>query len=172
MECKNIEELLSDYIEKELKKELELEVEKHLKNCNSCYELHISLRNLINTGPKISEEVPFYLKNRLMYIPELIDLQEEKTSNSHNIKLIAAMVGIIVLLLNIFYFTNIYPQGNYFLHKTIAKIERFVVDTKEYVLKKESIKNNFLISFLDKHILSKDEENYIKWDINNGDSIE
>ena len=169
MDCIKTEELLSEYIENEGSEKQHLEIEKHLENCPSCRTLHKSLKNLIKNGSNLSEEVPFYLKNRLLYIPELIELQEEEPPSNQGLKFIAAMIGTIILLLNIFYFTNIYPKGHYFLHKTISKIERFAIDTKEYVFQKDSIKNNFLVSFLDKNIFNTDEENFLKWSGESGD---
>ena len=169
MDCIKAEELLSDFIENELSEKLHLEVKEHLTQCQSCNKLSQSIKNLIINGSKLSEELPFYLKNRLLYIPELIELKEEEPDSNQGIKFIAAMIGTVILLLNIFYFTNIYPKGHYFLHKTISKVERFAIDTKTYIFQKESIKNNFLISFLDKNLFSNYEENYLKLNTNIGD---
>lgn len=167
MDCIETEELLSKYIENELKEKVNIDVEGHLKNCPSCNGLYKSLKILINDGSALSEEVPFFLKNRLLYIPELVENQEEEPASNLGLKFIAAMIGTFVLLLNIFYFTNIYPKGNYFLHKTMSKIERFALDTKEYVFQKESLKNNFVVAFIDKNIFNNDEDHYIKWNEDN-----
>ncbi len=169
MDCKQIEERLSDYIENELSPELSAQVSKHLDQCSECSRILDSMVSLIHHGQDLSEDVPFYLKNRLLYIPEMIEIQEEKPNDSQNLKWIAAMVAGLVLLLNIFYFTNVYPEGHIFLHKTVAKIERFAIDTKEYLFKKESFKNNFLLSFLDKNVFSNDEKDYLTYSIRNKD---
>ncbi len=169
MDCIKTEELLSEYIEDELSEKLHLEIETHLEHCQSCNKLCNSLKEIINIGPKLQEDVPFYLKNRLLYIPELIELQKEEPSTNQGLKFIAAMIGTAILLLNVFYFTNIYPEGNYFLHKTMSKIERFAIDTKEYVLQKDSVKNNILISFLDKNVFADDEKDFISWNGENGE---
>ncbi len=156
MLCNEIEELISDFIEDELDTELSRQVEEHLDSCESCSALRDEMEELMDSVQLLEEEVPFYLKNRLYNIPENEFIE---TGNSNMaLKWIAAMIGTVVLLLNFFYFTKIYPEGHKRVRQGAAMIEKFmvmVVDTFEgfqdeevqpkrfrYVKKDESEKKN------------------------------
>ena len=43
------------------------------------------------------------------------------------------MIGAPLLFLNLFYFTNIYPSANRVLHRTVSKIETFVIEAKVFI---------------------------------------
>lgn len=152
MECKEIEELISDYIEHELSPEVHEEVSLHLEKCLACSVLKRQVEELMDSFPDLEEEIPFFLKNRLYYIPES---QEEKIiemeSKRYYLRWVAAVIGIFVLFLNLFYFTNIYPPANRALHSVVAGIETFAVKTEAIY---EKVKESKVLFFLS----SEDEE--------------
>jgi len=147
MECKKIEELLSAYIEGELDAAARQEVGQHLDACSQCKELKETMEGLLQSFPELEEEVPFYLKNRLHYIPESQDLEEDKHSY---IKWAVAVVGTFILFLNLFYFTNIYPPANRTLHGIASNVGTFVVETGAFFEKIKESKDIFFYSFFNK----------------------
>lgn len=146
MDCKQVEDLMSEYIENELPPEVHKEVFKHLEKCLPCHVLKNQVEELMCAFPELEEEVPFFLKNRLYYIPEaeqdnVIDL-EVKWSY---LKWVAAVIGTFVLFLNLFYFTNIYPSANRVLHSVVSGIETFAVKTEAVY---ERVKDSNILFFL------------------------
>lgn len=123
MLCNEIEELISDYIEDELDSELSRKVEDHLDECEACCSLRDEMEELFDSVQLLEEEVPFFLKNRLYNIPD--NAYIEPKGSSVLLKWVAAMIGTVVLLLNFFYFTNIYPYGHKKVHQGVALIEMY-----------------------------------------------
>jgi predicted anti-sigma-YlaC factor YlaD len=152
MDCKEIEELISDYIEHDLEPEVYEEVSLHLEKCLACSVLKRQVEELVSSFPDLEEEIPFFLKNRLYYIPEtqeenIIDMESKR----YYLRWVAAVIGIFVLFLNLFYFTNIYPPANRALHTVVAEIETFAVKTEAIYEKVKESKALFFLS-------SEDEE--------------
>ncbi len=147
MDCKQIEESLSEYIEHELSPEVHKEVSLHLEKCLPCSVLKEQVEELMGAFPELEEEVPFFLKNRLYYIPE----SQEEDNVIHlevkwsYLKWVAAVIGIFVLFLNLFYFTNIYPPANRVLHSVVSGIETFAVKTGAVY---EKVKESKVLFFL------------------------
>jgi|GEM_PF-616910 len=134
MNCKRVEELLSMYIENELPGELHREVSLHLEDCDQCKVLKEKIEELIYVFPDLEEEVPFFLKNRLYYIPESqVVIEERRESKFFYLKWLAAAIGTFVLFLNLFYFTNIYPPAKRVLHSMVARVKTFTVDTGAFI---------------------------------------
>ncbi|MDQ1353030.1 MAG: zf-HC2 protein [Acidobacteriota bacterium] len=147
MECTHVQDLISGYIENELPRELHKEVSLHLETCENCRLLKEKVEELIYAFPELEEEVPFFVKNRLYYIPESQDNIIEMESDRLYLKWIAAMVGTVVLFLNLFYFTNIVPPANRTLHLMVSGIKTLTVKTEGiYEKVKESNKLFFLSS--------------------------
>jgi len=97
----------------------------------------------------LQEEVPFFLKNRLFNIPEI---SEKKKVNKiiYFPKWLAAAVGTIILFLNLFYFTNIFPSVNREMHSVVSSIETFVVHTGGWFEKIKESKDLLLFTFFNK----------------------
>jgi len=144
MDCLQIEELLSDYIENDLPEDDSRLISLHLKSCSECRLVKETMEEMIDIAPELQEEVPFYLKNRLYCIPESIE--EDPSYKNSYFKWMAAMLGTILLFLNLFYFTNIYPQANYALHKMVAGIETFAVKTGAFIGKLKESKQGYFVS--------------------------
>jgi hypothetical protein len=122
------------YIENELPGELHREVSLHLEECNQCRILKGKIEELIYVFPDLEEEVPFFLKNRLYYIPESQTvIEERRESKFFYLKWLAAAIGTFVLFLNLFYFTNIYPPAKRVLHSMVARVKTFTVDTGAFI---------------------------------------
>ncbi len=142
MNCKEFEELLSESQDNSLSPEQSVLISAHLKDCPKCTLLADDVNSLKSILPELNTEIPFFVKNRLYLINENYDTNESINNYSY-IKWVAAMVGTIVLFLNLFYFTNILPSANKTLHTAVAGIERFIVEAEAFV---ERIKetNNFV----------------------------
>ena len=156
MDCKQAEDLMSEYIEHELSPGVHKEVSLHLEKCLPCCVLKEQVEELMGAFPELEEDVPFFLKNRLYYIPEtqednVIDL-EVKWSY---LKWVAAVIGIFVLFLNLFYFTNIYPPANRALHSVVSGIETIAVKTGAVY---ERVKESNVLFFLPSEEERGDEE--------------
>jgi len=127
MDCSRFEEQLSDYIEGTLDIDLSLLMSAHIDTCPACRILHEDLVSILSGSNQLQEEVPFFLRNRLYYIPETYDEESEPV---YYMKWAAAMIATIILFFNLFYFTNIYPQANRTLHGLVSGIERIAVETE------------------------------------------
>jgi len=153
MKCQDIENLLSQYIENDLSKDDYNNISSHLKTCKPCQQLKDSMEQLISSLPDLEEDVPFFLKNRLYYIPESLETERER--NWSHFKWIAATVGSIILFLNLFYFTDIYPSANKVLHTVVSDIQRIAVETGSFFEKIKETRE--LYSFIDTDSLLKEE---------------
>jgi len=143
MNCNKFEELLSAYQDNTLSPDQKKEFTKHMNKCPDCEETVDRVNHLKSILPELNQEVPFFLRNRLYLIGES---EEEITpvKNYGYIRWVAAAIGTMVLFLNLFYFTNIFPAANKTLHTAVAGIENFVVETEAFIGRiKES--NNFFI---------------------------
>lgn len=141
MECKEIEELLSEYLEGELPPEVQKEVELHLAKCLSCELLKNQMEELLDACTDLEEEIPFFLQNRLYYIPESQDNIIEMETQRYYMKWIAAVIGTFLLFLNLFYFTNIYPPANKILHSVASELKILAVKTEAIFEKVKESKN-------------------------------
>jgi predicted anti-sigma-YlaC factor YlaD len=128
MQCSDFEELLSDYIEGTLPLPQTREMAVHLAACPECRTLYDDLSGILSNTHQLVEEVPFFLRNRLTYIPESIEVEDKEPV--FYMKWVAAMIATIILFFNLFYFTNIYPQANRTLHGLVSGIERIAVETE------------------------------------------
>ena len=134
MNCHRVEDLLSMYVENELPQALHQEISLHLEQCSQCQQLKNKMEELLYAFPELQEEVPFFLKNRLYYIPESQQiLEERRESKFFYLKWLAAAIGTFVLFLNLFYFTNIYPPAKRVLHSAVAQLKTFTVETGAFI---------------------------------------
>lgn len=147
--CREIEALLSAYLENELTAVQADAVARHLATCPRCLKLKEIMEEILLKMADLEEEIPFFLKNRLFNIPEI---SGEK--NSAKIvflpKWLAAAVGTVILFLNLFYFTNIFPSVNRELHSVVGSVEAFVVRTGGWFEKVKESKNLILFTFFNK----------------------
>lgn len=127
MDCSRFEELLSDYIEGTLTNDVAVEMTAHMNSCPGCRILCEDLNVILSSSTQLMEEVPFFLRNRLYFIPEAYSEESEPV---FYMKWVAAMIATIILFFNLFYFTNIYPQANRTLHGLVSGIERIAVETE------------------------------------------
>jgi predicted anti-sigma-YlaC factor YlaD len=166
--CKEIESLLSAYLENELSPAESENVTQHLAACPHCLGLKEKLEELLLKLTDLQEEVPFFLKNRLFNIPEI----SEKNKFAKIIyfpKWLAAAVGTIILFLNLFYFTNIFPSVNHEMHAVVGSIETFVVKTGGWFEKIKESKDLLLFTFFNKKTNeSKDDKINPDFNLNKG----
>lgn len=162
MECKLVEELISQYIEGDVPQETHDQISIHLEQCGDCRDLKEKIEEMLYSLPDLEEEVPFFLKNRLLYIPESQQTDAFTEKRFVFMKWVAAAIGTFVLFLNLFYFTNFYPPANRLLHTVVAKVKTFTVESGAYIERVKESKAFSLFSIFK----SKTDDN----DKQNGDS--
>jgi len=166
MDCNQFEEQISLYIEGDLPGEQRLEMESHLAQCPGCRNLKNKVEELMGSFSQLEEEVPFFLKNRLLYIPESKIVENDHEGRFAYMKWVAAVVGTFVLLLNLFYFTNIYPPANRTLHNMVSQVKTFTVETIAFFEKVKDSKGMALASLFKPERANTDTgmDSFIKFD--------
>lgn len=155
--CKEIESMLSAYLENELPPAQSAIIARHLAACPYCLNLKEKMEEILLKMADLQEEVPFFLKNRLFNIPEI----SEKKKFARTIyfpKWLAAAAGTVILFLNLFYFTNIFPAVNREMHAVVGSIETFVVQTGGWFEKIKESKDLLLFTFFKKKPGASKEE--------------
>jgi predicted anti-sigma-YlaC factor YlaD len=156
--CKEIESLLSAYLENELSTAESAKVAQHIASCPHCLTLKEKMEEILLKMSDLQEEVPFFLKNRLFNIPEISE-KKKFAKIIYLPKWLAAAVGTIILFLNLFYFTNIFPPINREMHSAVGSIQTFVVKTGGWFEKIKESKDLLLFTFFNKKASeSKDEK--------------
>lgn len=147
MDCNLVEERISRYIENDLSAAETQAVYEHIQSCPGCRELLEQMERIMFMCGDLSEEVPFFVRNRLYNIAES-HVPETPVVSGRTVTVLkwaAAMLGAGVLFLNLLYFTSIVPPANRFLHRTVARIETLAVEAFAYVERiSESDRNPFL----------------------------
>ena len=142
MKCNDINNYLSDYLEQNLDHALSKRIADHLRNCESCGRLKERMEQLLTDCTSLNEDIPFFLRNRLYYIPES---KTRETKQKHfYVKWAVAMVGTFLLFLNLFYFTNISPAINRHLHSIVSEIGIIAVQA-ESIFQKVKVSRNLLL---------------------------
>lgn len=147
--CRDMEALLSSYLENELSRGDAAEVEKHLAECADCRGKKEKIEELIFRLSELQEEVPFFLKNRLYNIPKIVE-KKSRGKTIHFPQWLAAAIGTVILFLNLFYFTNIFPSVNREMHSLVSSVEKFVVRSEGWLEKIKESKELFLFTFFSK----------------------
>jgi predicted anti-sigma-YlaC factor YlaD len=156
--CKEIESLLSAYLENELSPAESDPIARHLAACPRCFHLKEKLEELLLKMPDLQEDVPFFLKNRLFNIPEISE-KKKFAKTIYFPKWLAAAVGTVILFLNLFYFTNIFPAVNREMHTVVGSLETFVVRTGGWFETIKESKDLLLFTFFNKKAsASKDDK--------------
>jgi len=150
MDCTKIEAMLSDFVEGTLSPSQNQNVLDHLKECGHCRRLKEKIEDIVFLAGELQEDIPFFLKNRLYNIPET---DQELFPKLQWLKWVAAAVGTLVLFLNLFYFTNIYPPANRALHILVAKVEGFAVETGAFLGRITGSKDRYFLG-----LFQNDEE--------------
>lgn len=147
--CREIEVLLSAYLENELSKADAASVEEHLDACPGCLAKKEKMEEIIFRLSDLQEEVPFFLKNRLYNIPE--SLEKKATAKIlYFPKWLAAAIGTVILFLNLFYFTNIFPPVNREMHAFVSSIEKIAVKSGGWFEKIKESKDLLFFTFFNK----------------------
>lgn len=153
MDCRKVETLISNFIENDLNEGQREEISRHLKKCKNCRKLKEKLETLIPLCPELQEEVPFFLKNRLYNI---FEATEDRETRYGYLRWVAAAIGTLILFLNLFYFTNIFPAANKTLHVATARVERFLIETKAFIEEFKATGDQALFGFFEE---DRDVEN-------------
>ncbi len=155
--CREIEALLSAYLENELAGADASGVAEHLETCPACRAKKEKIEEIIFRLSDLQEEVPFFLKNRLYNIPDIL---EKKAPAKIFIfpKWLAAAIGTVILFLNLFYFTNIFPPVNREMHSFVSTIEKIVVKTGGWFEKVKESKDLLFFTFFNKKSIEITDE--------------
>ena len=143
MNCNKFEELLSAYQDSTLNPDQKKEFTEHMKECPDCEGIIERVNHVKSILPELNRDVPFYLKNRLYLIGETEE-EIRPATNYGYIRWVAAAIGTLVLFLNLFYFTNIFPAANKTLHTAVAGIENFVVEAEAFIGRIKESNNMFI----------------------------
>jgi hypothetical protein len=155
--CREIESLLSAYLENELSRAEAESVTKHLDSCPECRNKKETIEELIYKLSDLQEEVPFFLKNRLYNIPEIVE-KRKPAKLFYFPKWMAAAIGTIILFFNLFYFTNIFPPVNREIHSFVYSVERFVARTGGWFEKIKESKELLFFTFFNKKSIEQKSE--------------
>jgi predicted anti-sigma-YlaC factor YlaD len=155
--CKEIESLLSAFLENELSAAEAGRIAHHLAECPNCRAIKEKLEELLLKMSDLQEEVPFFLKNRLYNIPEF-SAESRRGKIVYLPKWLAAAAGTIILFLNLFYFTNIFPLANRQMHALVGTVESFVVKTGGWIEKIKESKDLLVFTFFSKKEDNKDKK--------------
>lgn len=172
MDCIKVEDILSDYLENEISEDLHKEVSLHLETCASCMALKEKIEELVNFFPELEEDVPFFLKNRLYYIPESQEEDDYTDAKYSYLRWVAAVIGTFVLFLNLFYFTNLYPPANRTLHSVVSKVKGITVDTGEFFQEVADSKGMSLLNIFKKKTADPSKESDPDFDTEKADEEE
>jgi len=164
MECRIVENLLSAYLENDLDQEQLVRVESHLHGCPSCMLLKRKMGGLVSRLSDLEEEIPFFLKNRLYNIPEQIE--KKRSSKILFPKWAAAVMGSVILFMNLFYFTNLFPPANREIHSLVANVEKMLVRTGGWIEKIKESKDFLVFTFFNKKKLAIRDEGKEKRNVN------
>ncbi|MCK5222834.1 MAG: zf-HC2 domain-containing protein [Candidatus Aminicenantes bacterium] len=143
MDCNKFEELLSAYQDNSLSPDEKKEFTDHMKLCRDCEAITEEVDHIKAILPELNRDVPFFLKNRLYLIGEA-DEEQAPVRNYAYLKWVAAGIGTMVLFLNLFYFTNIFPAANKTLHTAVAGVENFVVEAEAFIGRIKESNNLFI----------------------------
>lgn len=147
MDCNEFGERLSAYLENELSVAEQDSVRDHLGACTACRRLAESAELFRSQLSDLEEEVPFFLRNRLLYVPE--PFQEPRLRLRFRLfpKWAAAAVGTLVLVFSLFYFTDIYPAANRWTHYRTADIGKWISRSEGLLAKVKDSRNFLFFSF-------------------------
>ncbi len=127
MNCDQIRELFLEFYEHQLSEKEEREFRNHLADCSNCQELFDAYQQTVSDLGELKREPPFWVKFRLNNL--YLDYQPVKTkrrSKHLNIflnKWVVAVAATLIILVNLFYFTNIFPPANRSLRLAVASVE-------------------------------------------------
>jgi len=138
------EELLSAYQDNALSPDRKKQFASHMAECPDCAAITDSLSHIKAVLPELNSDIPFFLKNRLYMIGES-EAETAPVRSFAAIRWIAASVGTLLLFLNLFYFTNIFPAANKTLHTAVAGIENFVVEAEAFIGRIKESNNVFML---------------------------
>lgn len=158
MKCSEVRELISLYIENEVDRHIHERMSEHFRQCAECRRFKETLEEIIDQMSDMEEDVPFFLRNRLLNLPE--KMEKRKRHWLLFPKWAAAAVGTFVLFFNLFYFTNIYPAANRGMHSFVADMGKIIDHTAGFVDKLKESKNLLLFTFFNKQsALVREERN-------------
>ncbi len=153
MECHNIEELLSPYIEDELTREEKKAVEEHLTSCQACAELISYMkeaRSSLSTFPEL--EIRQGLLEKLYGLPR----KKKRFSLVYDFLLRPSLQPILAaatILLTVVSFYMFHPNRSALdeaierqLHLGVSKVEKLYAEAESITQSLGEYKDSFLVS--------------------------
>lgn len=165
MECKHIEELLSPYIEDELNLKEKQIVEEHLKSCQKCTDLFLSIKETTMTLADFPEvEVSKNLLERLYKTP--VKKRKFKISfdflGQPSLQPILAAVSVFLILISCYIYNpnkNLINKSlNRQIHIGYSKIGRLVAKAESFSDFLGGYKENIIVSLKDINPFGETEE--------------
>lgn len=155
MKCNDVRELISQYIENNVDTRTHEMMSSHFQECDECRVFKETFLEIIDQMSDLEEDVPFFLRNRLLNLPERMEKRKRQWFLFP--KWAAAAVGTFILFFNLFYFTNIYPAANRGMHSFVADMGKIIDHTAGFVEKLKESKNILLFTFFNKRPLEAQE---------------
>lgn len=165
MDCKDMEPLLSAYLESDLDADGRAAVEAHLRDCSRCRELMSLMRDVSDSLRSIPEiEISPLLKGRLLGIPD----QKRRFRLSLDFLVRPALQPILAaaaLLLTVVSFYAFSPQRADInkavarqLHLGYHKISKLYTQAESFTSTLMGYKDDILVSLKDKNPLRREDE--------------
>jgi len=165
MNCHNIEELLSPYLEKTLPPQDKKIVEQHLKACPHCKELLINLQELTSALTDFPEfETSQDLLGRLESIPQKRKAFKVNLDflNLPAFQPVMAVASIFLVLFSIYFFhpnrNNINKTINRQIHAGYSTVEKLYAGTVSFASSLGEHKDNVLVSLKNIRLFQGEEE--------------
>jgi len=130
MKCEEARELFIELIDNSLPPFMRKDLENHLTACAQCQQLFENYQQLLSELGELKSEPPFWVKIKLNNI--FLQLPEEKPQRKKNVfqilmnKWVVAVAAMLIVLMNLFYFTNIFPPANRGMRTLLASAEALI----------------------------------------------
>ncbi len=167
MECKQIEKLLSPYLDNELDPTERQQVEEHLNQCPSCAQLYTALREAVEALSEMPElEISEDMRERLYKIEK----KKSKTGFKSRLEFflrpafqpVMAATAIIMVLLSAYTFHPERSQINKAIERQIhigySKVSRLVSKAESFTESLKGQKDTILVSLKDINLFGESEE--------------
>ncbi len=168
MKCKEIEELLSPYLEDELSPEEKGAVTNHLETCENCSLLFSLMKETQESLANFPElEVSENLLDRLYSIPTKKKKFKLKLPNFDflarpSLQPVLTTATIVLIMVSFYFFSpnksSIDKSINYKIHLGYSKIERLYARAESFTASLGEHKDNILVSLKNIKLLGRNED--------------
>jgi predicted anti-sigma-YlaC factor YlaD len=158
MRCDEARDLFLEYWEQLLSEELRKELRQHLQECRECALLFEQYGQVVTDLGELSSEPPFWVKFRLNNIyQEKKEFRRKRSGGSLKFlmnKWVVAAVASVLILLNLFYFTNIFPPANRGMRTLVAGAEALWIKAEGFVERVKDSGNFIWLTIFGKNLFA------------------